>query len=107
VRLLLEHAQAVDAAALRRARQQIAVRHLRELEKPSRRLETAVLDLFALGRLRGRAETFQGLQDVSADQVREAFTAMLRSGAAIGIAGKLPRGHDALLRQWVAPLRQA
>jgi predicted Zn-dependent peptidase len=107
VRLLLEHAQAVDAAALRRARQQIAVRHLRELEKPSRRLETAVLDLFALGRLRGRAETFQGLQDVSADQVREAFAAMLRSGAAIGIAGKLPRGHDALLRQWVAPLRRS
>jgi hypothetical protein len=32
---------------------------------------------------------------------------MLDSGAAIGVAGKLPRGHDALLRQWAAPLRRA
>ena len=87
-----------------RARQQIAVRHLRELEKPSRRLETAALDLFALGRVRSRAETLQALQDVSADQVREAFAAMLQGGAAIAVAGKLPRGHDALLRQWAAPL---
>ncbi len=107
VRLLLEHAQAVDAAALQRARQQIAVRHLRDLEKPSRRLEAAVLDLFALGRLRSRAETLQALQEVSAEQVREAFAAMLGSGAAIGVAGKLPRGHDALLRQWTAALRRA
>ena len=107
VRLLLEHAQAVDGAALQRARQQIAVRHLRDLEKPSRRLEAAVLDLFALGRLRSRAETLQALQDVSAEQVREAFATMLGSGAAIGVAGKLPRGQDALLRQWAAALRRA
>ena len=107
VRLLLEHAQAVAPTALERARRQIAVRHLRDLEKPSRRLESAVLDLFALGRLRSRAEALQALQDVSADQVRDSFAAMLHSGAAIGMAGKLPRGHEALLRQWAAPLRCA
>jgi len=107
VRLLLEHAQAVDAAALQRARQQLAVRHLRELEKPSRRLETAALDLFALGRVRSRAETLQALQDVSADQVRDCFGAMLRAGAAVAVAGKLRRGADALLRQWSSPLLQA
>jgi len=107
VRLLLEHAQAVDAAALQRARQQIAVRHLRDLEKPSRRLETAVLDLFALGRVRTRAETLQALQAVSAEQVRDCFGAMLRAGAAVAVAGKLRRGSDALLREWSSPLLQA
>jgi predicted Zn-dependent peptidase len=107
VRLLLEHAQVVDVAALQRARQQIAVRHLRDLEKPSRRLETAALDLFALGRVRTRAETLQALQDVSAEQVRECFGAMLRAGAAVAVAGKLRRGADALLREWSSPLLQA
>ena len=97
----------VDAAALQRARRQIAVRHLRDLEKPSRRLETAVLDLFALGRVRTRAETLQALQDVSAEQVRDCFAAMLRAGAAMAVAGKLRRGADALLREWAAPLLQA
>jgi len=104
VRLLLDHAQAVDAAALRRARQQIAVRHLRELEKPSRRLESAALDLFALGRLRSRAETLQALQDVGADQVRDCFGTMLQAGASVAVAGKLQRGADALLRDWASPL---
>jgi len=104
VRLLLEHARTIEPAALQRARRQIAVRHLRDLERPSRRLESAALDLFALGRLRSRAETLQALQDVGADQVRECFAAMLRAGAAVAVAGKLRRGADALLRAWAAPL---
>ena len=105
VRLLLEHAEHVDAAALQRAHRQIAVRHLRELEKPSRRLETAALDLFALGRLRSRAETLQALQQVDDAQVRDCFAGMLGVGAAIAVAGKLPRGHERLLRPLAASLR--
>jgi predicted Zn-dependent peptidase len=104
VRLLLEHARTIEPAALQRARRQIAVRHLRDLERPSRRLESAALDLFALGRLRSRAETLLALQDVGADQVRECFAAMLRAGAAVAVAGKLRRGADALLRAWATPL---
>ncbi len=107
VRLLLQHARTIEPAALERARRQIVVRHLRDLERPSRRLENAALDLFALGRLRSRAETLQALQDVSADQVRDCFGGMLRAGAALTVAGKLRRGTDALLREWAAPLLQA
>jgi predicted Zn-dependent peptidase len=107
VRLLLQHAEAVDAAALQRAQRQMVVRHLRELERPSRRLESAALDLFALGRLRSRAETLQTLQDVSPEQVRDCFGAMLRGGAAVAVAGKLRRGAEAGLRDWAAPLRRA
>ncbi len=106
VRLLLAHAQDIDATALQRARRQIAVRHLRELERPGRRLEAAVLDLFALGRARSRAETLQALQDVSAEQVRECFATMLGCGASIAVAGKLGRGLEPMLREWAAPLRR-
>ena len=66
-----------------------------------------MLDLFALGRLRSRAETLQALQDVSASQVRDCFGGMLRAGAALAVAGKLRRGADASLREWAAPLLQA
>jgi len=106
VRLLLAHADGIDPAALQRARRQIAVRHLRDLERPSRRLEGAALDLFALGRLRSRAETLQTLQEVGATQVRDCFGTMLRSGAAVSVAGKLRRGADRLLRDWAAPVLQ-
>ena len=104
VRLLLAQAQDIDPAALERARRQIAVRHLRELERPGRRLESAVLDLFALGRVRSRAETLSALQDVSAEQLREGFATMLGSGASVAVAGKLGRGLEPMLRDWAAPL---
>jgi predicted Zn-dependent peptidase len=105
VRLLLAHAERIDAPALQRAQRQIAVRHLRDLEKPSRRLENAALELLALGRVRPREQGLQALQDVGAEQVREAFAQMLRCGAAIAVTGKLPRGLEGGLRQWTAPLQ--
>ena len=80
------------------------VRELRALERPSRRLEAAALDLFALGRVRSRAETMAALADVSATQVRDTFAAMLDAGAAIAVAGKLRRGPDDRVRTLVAPL---
>jgi predicted Zn-dependent peptidase len=105
VRLLLAHAERIDAQALQRAQRQIVVRHLRDLERPSRRLESAALDLLALGRVRPAAQALQALQEVSAGQVRDAFAGMLRAGAAIAVAGKLPRALDGGLRQWTAPLQ--
>ena len=104
VRLLLEQAEGIDAVALERARRQIVVRHLRELERPGRLLESAVLDLFALGRVRSRAETLQALQQVSSAQVRDGFAAMLQAGASVAVAGKLGRGLEPRLREWAAPL---
>ena len=104
VRLLQEQAGGSDATALERARRQIVVRELRALERPSRRLEAAALDLFALGRVRSRAETMAALADVSATQVRDTFAAMLDAGAAIAVAGKLRRGPDDRVRTLVAPL---
>jgi predicted Zn-dependent peptidase len=102
----LLHAQAerTDPVALARARQQIVVRHLRELERPSRRLESAALDLFALGRVRPREQMLQALQDVSAGQVRDTFAHMIADGAALAVTGKLRRGVDAPLRDWAGPL---
>jgi predicted Zn-dependent peptidase len=107
VRLLQAQAESVDAAALQRARQQIMVRELRALERPSRRLESAVLDLFALGRVRPQAEVLAALADVSAAQLRDAFAAMLQGGAAIAVAGKLQRGRDERVRALAAPILQS
>jgi predicted Zn-dependent peptidase len=107
VRLLRAQAERVDAVALQRARQQLVVRHLRDQERPGRRLESAALELFALGRVRPRAESLQALQQVSSAQVRQQFAAMLHDGAAIAVAGKLRRRPDAALRDWAAPLLRA
>ena len=104
VRLLQQQAEGSDAVALERARRQIAVRELRALERPSRRLEAAALDLFALGRVRSRAETIAELADVSAAQVRDCFAEMLTAGAAIAVAGKLRRGPDDRVRMLVGPI---
>jgi predicted Zn-dependent peptidase len=107
VRLLLEQAERTDSVALQRARRQIEVRELRALERPSRRLESAVLDLFALGRVRSRAETMAALGDVSAAQVRDCFATMLGAGASIAVAGKLRRSPEDRVRTLTAPLLQA
>ena len=104
VRLLQQQAEGSDPVALERARRQIAVRELRALERPSRRLEAAALDLFALGRVRSRAETIAELADVSAAQVRDCFAEMLTAGAAIAVAGKLRRGPDDRVRMLVGPI---
>jgi predicted Zn-dependent peptidase len=106
VPMLRAQAEQIDKVALARARKQIAVRHLRDLERPSRRLEVAALELFALGRVRTRAETLAALDDVGATQVRDAFAQMLQAGAAIAVAGKLRRGPDERVRELVAPVLQ-
>jgi predicted Zn-dependent peptidase len=93
-RLLREHADATDPVGLQRARNQIVVRSLCAREDPSQRLEIAALDLFALGRVRGREELTAGIAAVDPVQVREAFRRMLDAGAAVSLAGRIPKGAE-------------
>jgi len=92
--LLRRHVDGIEAVHLERARNQLAVRTLRGHETPEERLELAAMDLFALGRLRSRAELLDGIAAVDAERVREAFARMLGAGAAIGLAGKVAKGVE-------------
>jgi predicted Zn-dependent peptidase len=99
-RLLSEHAEATDPVGLERARNQILVRRLCAQEDPVQRLETAALDVLAFGRVRSPEELTSGFAAVTAGDVREAFARMLGAGAAVALAGSLPRGVE----KWVARL---
>jgi hypothetical protein len=68
------------------------VRRLRDWERTSRRLEDAVLDVFALGRVRPRAEIAARIEAVGPMEVRRAFARMLAERPAVAIAGKLKKG---------------
>lgn len=101
-RLLRAHAQRIDPLHLERARNQIAVRRLQNWERPSRRLEDAVLDLFAFDRVRSRAERRAALAAVSGDEVRQVFEAILAGPVAVGAAGKLPKAASDRLHDLAA-----
>ncbi len=102
MRLLAVQAKAISAVDLERARNQLAVRSLRGQEQPVRRLEEAVLDLFALGRVRSRLETLQRFEAVSAEQVRAEFARLLSIQPAVAIAGKVRKGLNERVAQLVA-----
>jgi len=104
--LLAVHARSVDAVDLERARNQIAVRSLRGMERASRRLEDAAQDLFVHGRVRSREELMARVQAVSADEVREAFERMLAAPASVAIAGKLGRAANESLLELVSRTRR-
>lgn len=91
-RLLLEHAERVDAVSLERARNLLAVRRLRDAENPARRLEHAVLDLFAFGRVRSAAELDAAFDALDAERVRATFARLLAEPVALALAGKLAKG---------------
>ena len=91
-RLLAEHAERIDAVGLERARNQIAVRSLRAEEQPYRRLEDAAQDLFVHGRVRPRAELLARVEAVTADEVRDAFCALLAARPSIAVAGNVGQG---------------
>jgi predicted Zn-dependent peptidase len=93
-RLLREHAEVTDPVGLERARNQIMVSGLCAREDPSQRLEIAALDLYAFGRVRSREEIMAGVAAVTPAQVREAFAQMLGAGAAVALAGKIPKGAE-------------
>jgi predicted Zn-dependent peptidase len=101
-RLLLEHASSVGAVDLERARNQIAVRRLRALERPVRRVEDAALDLFVHGRLRSPEELRERVESVSADHVRTTFARMLAAAPTLALAGKLGALTGERLREIVA-----
>ena len=100
-RLLLEHAASVAPVDLERARNQIAVRRLRALERPVRRVEDAALDLFVHERVRSPEELRDRIESVSADQVRETFARMLAAPPSLALAGKLGALTGERLRELV------
>ena len=89
---LQAQAERVSETDLLRARNQIAVRAVRQREGAQHRLETAALDLFALGRVRSGAEWLAALEAVDADAVRDCTRRMLAAPAAVAITGKVPTG---------------
>ena len=103
-RMLREHVSATDAVGLERARNQIIVRSLRARESPEQRLELGALDLFALGRIRSSEELIEGIVGVDAASVRDAFGRMLAAGAAVGMAGRIPKAADQRIAELIARL---
>ncbi|WP_088279650.1 pitrilysin family protein [Ideonella sp. A 288] len=106
MRLLALQAERVDAVDLERAQRQILVRRLRDQEHPVRLLEDAALDLFALGRVRSRAERMQRIQAVGAGDVRDAFQRLLGAGLSVAVTGQVGRGVRDRLRDIVATARR-
>ncbi len=103
-RLLHQHVGATDRVGLERARNQAGVRILSAHEEPSRRLELAALDLYALGRMRSRKALLAGIAAVTPAQVRAAFARMLDARPAIGIAGRIARSEaERLVRRFSPP----
>jgi len=99
--LVERHTRSVDAVDLERARHQILVRHLRAQERPSQLLEDAALDLFALGRVRTRAERAVRIEAVTSEAVRAAFARLLGAGLTVAVAGQVGRGVRDRLRGFV------
>lgn len=91
-RLLLAQADGVDGVSLERARNLLAVRRLRDAESPARRLEHAVLDLFAFGRVRDAAEVDAAYDAVDVARVRDTFAALLARPVALALSGQLAKG---------------
>jgi predicted Zn-dependent peptidase len=101
-RLLARQAASVAGVDLERARNQITVRQMRTHERPVRRLEAAVQDLFVFDRVRSRAELAAGIEAVTADQVRDAFALMLASKPAVAVAGKVSAGTNDRIGELIA-----
>lgn len=97
--LLRGHAERIDADDLARARRQLAVRRLRDSEKPLRRIEDAALDLFAHGRLRGHDERLAALDAAPAEAVRAVFERLLGAGLSLALTGSLQRAAGQRARE--------
>jgi predicted Zn-dependent peptidase len=91
MRMLRRQARVTDRVGLARARRQVEVGILAAREEAARWLELAALDLFALDRVRSRAELLGGIAAVKPADVRAAFGAMLEATPAMAIAGAIPR----------------
>jgi len=91
MRLLAQQAAATAAVDLERARNQLAVRLLHDLDRPSRRMEQAALDLFALGRVQSGSEQLARIESVSATAISDAFQRMLGAGVSLAMTGSVGR----------------
>jgi len=99
MQLLARQAASTGAVDLERARNQLAVRLLRDLDRPSRRMEQAALDLFALGRVRPAAEQLARIDAVSATAVSAIFARMLGAGVALALTGRVGRAASERARE--------
>ena len=90
--LLRAQAGATDRVDLERALNQLAVRRLRVQERPSRRLEEAALDWFALGRVRSSAERSERARAVTGEQVRAVFERLWAGPLSLALTGRVGQG---------------
>ncbi len=88
-RLLREQASKIDRVGLQRARNQLAVRALKGLERPGWRLEAAALDLYTHGRVRPAAERQERLLAVTGTQVRRVLQRLVDTPAALALTGRV------------------
>ncbi len=88
-RLLRAQAAKVDRVALARARNQLAVRSLKAMQRPAWRLESAALDLYTHGHVRSAAERQARLDAVSGTQVRQTLARMIETPATLALAGRV------------------
>ncbi|HSM21756.1 MAG TPA: pitrilysin family protein, partial [Rubrivivax sp.] len=91
MQLLRQQARSTTAVDLERARNQLAVRLLRDRDRPSRRMEQVALDLFALGRVRTAAEQLSRIEAVSGEAVSGVVQRMLEAGVSLALTGSLAR----------------
>ena len=101
VQLVQRHAERVDPVDLERARSQVIVRLMRHDERLTQRIDDAALDLFALQRVRSAAERVEQVRALGAEQVREAFAHMQRSGVSVALAGSVGRAGTQRVREAV------
>jgi predicted Zn-dependent peptidase len=99
MQLLARQAQDTVAVDLERARNQLAVRLLRDRDRPARRMEQAALDLFALGRVRPGAEQLARIEAVTACSVSEVFQRMRLAGVSLAMTGNVGRAASERARE--------
>lgn len=100
--LLKAQAAHVGDEDLERAKAQLAVRRLRAHERPYRRLEDAVLDLYATGTVCDTRTWCSRIDAVPAETVRAAFARMLAAGPTVALSGELPRAAGERVRSRLA-----
>jgi predicted Zn-dependent peptidase len=86
--LLREHAGAIDAVHLERAKNQLAVARVRSSERTYAAMERAVEDLFVRGSVTTPAGTIALIETITADEVRAVFERMLQHPPALSVTGK-------------------
>ena len=96
--LMRAHAEHIAPDELERARRQLQVRRLRDLERPGRLSEDLALEVLALGQPRDRQLQDARIEALGAQPLQACFAAMLAHPVALAVAGKVPRGTADALR---------